>query len=138
MESLLNKDPACTWNTFYFLYRYQILSRHPIYYFVNLLIRVDTNRAEMYLASYSNGFFSFFSHTLAPSQIFFKVKGKRGEKLWELNSLFSISKMNMIFFHQKQKKKKKQPRTAHNYKQSSKGYSWERIIKLWKALGCRK
>lgn len=61
---------------FYFLYRCQILSRHPIYYSVNLLIRVDTNRAEICLTYYSQG---FFFHTLARSQTFLKVKGKKGE-----------------------------------------------------------
>lgn len=46
----------------------------------------------------------FFFHTLAGSQTFLQAKG-RGEKLWELNSLLSISKMNMIFFHPKWGKK---------------------------------
>lgn len=61
---------------FYFLYRCQVLSRHPIYYSVNLLIRVDTNRAEICLTYYSQ---DFFFHTLARSQTFPKAKGKRGK-----------------------------------------------------------
>ena len=62
----------------YFLYRCQVLSRHSIYYSVNLLIRVDTNRAEICLTYYSQDFFFFFSH-LSTKLNFFKVKRKRGE-----------------------------------------------------------
>lgn len=72
---LQNKvNPPATEIPFYFLYRCQGLNRHPIYYPVNWLIRVDTNRAEICLTYYSQGFF----HTLAQSQTFCKVEG-RGE-----------------------------------------------------------
>lgn len=75
----LRKDPfvkqsksAATEIPFYFLYRCQVLNRHPIYYLVSWLIRVDTNRAEICLTHCSQGFF----HTLAQSQTFHKVEGK--------------------------------------------------------------
>lgn len=66
-----SKTPA-TEMPFYFLYRCQVLNRHPIYYLVSWLIRVDTNRAEICLTYCSQGFF----HALAQSQTFHKVEGK--------------------------------------------------------------
>lgn len=42
----------------------------------------------------------FFLHTLAWSQTS-SMQRERGAKLWEFNSRFSISKMNMILFHHK-------------------------------------
>lgn len=120
----------------YFLFPVQVpdLEQTPIYYFVNLLIRVDTNRAEIYLASYSNAFY-FFSH-FSTKPNFLQGEGKEGRE--------AVGVKFPVFYQQDEydllpsETGKKQPRTAHNYKQSSKGYSWERIIKLWKALGCRK
>lgn len=110
------------------------MSRHPIYYFVNLLIRVDTNRAEIYLASYSNGIIFFF-HTLARSQTFFKVKGKRGEAVGVKFPAFYQQDEYDLLPSETGKNSHGLPTTTNN---PAKGYSWERIIKLWKALGCRK
>lgn len=72
---------------FYFLYRCQVLNRHPIYYLVSWLIRVDTNRAEIRLTYCSQGFF----HALAQSQTFHKVEG-RGER--------AVGVLFPAFYHQ--------------------------------------
>lgn len=60
---------------FYFLYRCQLLSWHPIYYSVNQLIRVDTNRAEIRLTCHSQGFFSHFC--TKPN---FPQRGRKGKE----------------------------------------------------------
>lgn len=90
----LKKDPfvkqsksAATEIPFYFLYRCQALNRHPIYYLVSWLIRVDTNRTEICLTHCSQGFF----HALAQSQTFHKVEGK-GEG--------AVGVLFPVFYHQ--------------------------------------
>lgn len=77
----------------------------------------------------------FFFHTLARSQTFLKVKGKRGEAMgFKFPAFYQQDEYDLLPTSMG-KNSHGLPTTKNN---SAKGYSWETIIKLWKALDCRK